>query len=63
MPIDIHVSDRRRVVSKSLATRTLGRLLLLLACFQILQASLWAETRWPRFRGPRGTGQSTDDNV
>ncbi len=63
MPIDIHVSDRRCAPSRSLAVRALGRLLLLLACLQILQASLWAETRWPKFRGPNGTGQSADDNV
>jgi outer membrane protein assembly factor BamB len=35
----------------------------LLACFQMLQTSLWAETNWPRFRGPDGTGRSADDNV
>ncbi|NQU21591.1 MAG: PQQ-binding-like beta-propeller repeat protein [Candidatus Nealsonbacteria bacterium] len=56
MPIDIHASNR--------AARMLGRLLLLLlACSQMLQTSLRAETRWPGFRGPQGTGQSADDNV
>jgi outer membrane protein assembly factor BamB len=37
--------------------------LLLLAGLRTLQTPLWAETRWPRFRGPDGIGQSADDNL
>ena len=70
MPTHIHVSCRHYGTSRPLAerlgpvtARTFGRLLVLLALFPILSASLWAETIWPRFRGPDGTGQSADDNV
>ena len=70
MLIDIHASERHCPTSCLLpeprgpvAARRLAQTLLLLACCQMLSASLRAETRWPRFRGPDGTGQSADDNV
>jgi len=70
MPTDIRASDRGYAMGRLLrerlgpvAARAWWRLLLLLVFFLILQTSLWAETRWPRFRGPDGSGQSSDTDV
>jgi len=70
MQTDVHFSWHCQMKNQPLTetgipavARAVARLLILLAFLQLLQTSLMAESHWPRFRGPSGTGQSADNNV